>query len=133
MRPLYNDHNTQRVLQALSIDMQRPLSPAAKAQIETFRNFSNIVFRYLSEADGRCHVEYLSLLRILNLITKDLDEVHSGFTTPDMVHLLGTDHIDSSQEKIHQIQREGYIQIIDTVKRTLDALKELLIAHQIDE
>jgi hypothetical protein len=130
-RPLYNDHNTQRVLGAISIGMGSPISMVAQTQIETFRNFSNIVFRYLSQADDRCHPDYLNLLKILNLLAKDIDEVRSGFTTPDMVHLLGTDRIDQSQEKVHEIQRAGYTQITETVEKTLSALKELLIAHRI--
>ena len=130
-RPLYNDHNTQRVLSAILIGMDTPISMMAQTQIETFRNFSNIVFRYLSQADDRCHIDYLNLLKILNLLAKDIEEVRSGFTTPDMVHLLGTDCIDQAQEKAHQIQRMGYIQIKKTVEKTLSALKELLIAHRI--
>lgn len=130
-RPLYNDHNTQRVLGAISIGMDVPISSMAQTQIETFRNFSNIVFRYLSQADDRCHPDYLNLLKRLNLLAKDIEEVRSGFTTPDMVHLLGTDQIDRSQEKVYEIQRAGYTQITETVEKTLSALKELLIAHRI--
>jgi hypothetical protein len=128
-RPLYNDHNTSRILQIVLSDTA--LSAESKAQIETFRNFSNIVFRYLSHAQGHCHGDYLFLLKNLNLIAKDLETLYSGFTTSEMKDLLKTDDIEESVEKIHAIQKEAYKQIVSTIKKTFDALIELMAQHGI--
>jgi hypothetical protein len=128
-RPLYNDHNTSRILQIVLSDTA--LSAESKAQIDTFRNFSNIVFRYLSHAQGHCHGDYLFLLKNLNLIAKDLETLYSGFTTSEMKDLLKTDDIEESVEKIHAIQKEAYKQIVSTIKKTFDALIELMAQHGI--
>lgn len=128
-RPLYNDHNTARILEMVLLDISLP--PEPKAQIETFRNFSNIVFRYLSQAQGHCNEEYLTLLKNLLLIAKDLETLYSGFTTAEMKDLLKTDDSLQSVEKVQAIQKEAYEQILSTLGKSLDALLELLRAHEI--
>jgi hypothetical protein len=128
-RPIYNEHNTIRILEAVLLDCS--ISPEAKAQIATFRNFSNIVFRYLTHAQGYCHEDFVRLLVDLNLIAKDLETLHSGFTTADMKELLKTEDIEESIEKVHEIQKQAYHQILSTVEKTFDALLELMDQHKI--
>ncbi|MFZ4672929.1 MAG: hypothetical protein ACOYL1_01090 [Chlamydiia bacterium] len=128
-RPIYNEHNTNRILEAVLLDTS--ISPEAKAQIATFRNFSNIVFRYLTHAQGHCHEDYLRLLLDLNLIAKDSETLHSGFTTADMRDLLKTEDISQSLERVHEIQKQAYKQILSTIENTFDALLELMDQHKI--
>jgi len=48
-----------------------------------------------------------------------------------MKDLLKTDNIEESVEKIHAIQKEAYQQIVSIMKKTFDAIIELMDQHGI--